>query len=141
MSKTSDKNDEALRVLRRFHEESEAILADEKVPVTNPRQLENVAPGLDADGELFPLHDSSGRVITQEQAMRRVKARDNLDAAEIEQLRAKFTEKDLTALMENIEWLRQKDPRSDDEDELLARSEAYYEALTAPNSFAPPKPD
>lgn len=129
MSKLSKEDLEALRRLREFSERVENVPEEERVPVTNPRMTEDLAVGMDDKGESFPVHDASGQVLSDEQARRRIAARDRLDPAEIEQLKQWSTGEKMRGLVETIDGLRRKQNRTDAEDELLAEFEAYYEAL------------
>lgn len=132
MSKLSKEDLESLRRILEFEKRIEEIPENERVPVTNPRLTENVTVGMNAKGEWFPVHDASGRILTEEQALRRVRAREALAPDEIEHLRKTFTEEKMRALVETINQLWANENRSDEEDELLAQFEAYYEALNAP---------
>jgi hypothetical protein len=130
--KPSKEDLEAMERLRKFREDIEAVPEDERVPVTNPRLTENIAIGMDDKGELHPLHDAFGRVITQEQAQRRSRARNELDPEEVTRLRKTMTEDEVRQLVDQIDYLWQKENRTDEDDELAAKFEAYWLAMTVP---------
>jgi hypothetical protein len=130
--KPSKEDLEALERMREFEKRIDEVPEHERVPITNPRLTDNIAIGMDEKGELYPLHDAFGRVITQEQALRRARARDELDPDEVARLRKTMSEEEVRQLVEQIDYLWQKERRSDEDDELAAKFEAYYLAMTVP---------
>jgi hypothetical protein len=132
MAKLTDEDLRALERLKEFERQIEAVPESERVPVTNPRMTDNIAIGLDEHGEYRPHRDFFGRPITEEQVLRRIAARDNIDPAEIADLRERYTDEDMRGLLETIERLHQQEPLSETDDKLLAEFEAYYELLSVP---------
>ena len=129
MTKLSKEDEESLRRMREFEKRAEQVPENERVQTHNPRLDDDVAIGMNDKGDFFPVHDSSGREVSEAHLARREKARAKLDPEELKRLRANMSEAERDGLRQTIANLHANDHRTPEEDELLAEFEAYAEAV------------